>query len=352
MAMQANVEAVWFAKQTAQGTAALYNATGVKRGRKVGGDISTARDDGSENYSDGQRFSSASDYVNTVNGSGNPTLQASPEIAGLLFSLSLGADAVGTAVSGVYPHTITPAGNSQWFTAWKEVGSASGGGQIRQRFEDCKMTSLRFEMSSASKTAKLTPTFTSLKPGRVYDATNVPTATISADEPFLWTEATGTFKINGAGNLAGASVIGTISGLAFTINDTVSPWYGDDIFPKDVTYGRGSINIEGLTVLVDTTGLALYNQIMYGTSTPTLGQAPTSTIPATGAFEFTLSRGATTTARSLKVQFPNVKWTSDLAIAGNVDGGAVELALGAETRSGNNHISVLVNTTDSTSYTA
>src|SRR5262245_45263438 len=93
-ALESRVESAWFVKQAAKGTPALTTATGMRKGRKVGGDLNVNRDDGSEVYSDGQRFPDATDFVNSVVGDGNPVFQANFSIAGYLAWLILGQETV------------------------------------------------------------------------------------------------------------------------------------------------------------------------------------------------------------------------------------------------------------------
>lgn len=315
--IESRIEACWWNKQTAKGTPAT---TAFRRGRKVGGDMNVAREDANEQYSDGNRFNSASDFVNTIIGNGNPTLQAQAGVVGHLAYLFLGAE---TATAGPDPftHVATPnSAGSFWTTFWKKVGGSVG--PLRQKFNDCRIVSLRLEGSSAAKVVKITPTFLSLDSGEVF-ATD-PIATEEAGEPLLYTEAVGTFTIDGVVHKGHSS-------FALVLNDNIQPWYGDDVFPYDVAYGLGNIVVENLTLAVDEQGLARYNQQIYNNPTPTAGTKPVTTIPALGSYEFDLNRTGPP-ARQIKVELPGAKFSPDIAIAGNPDGGAVEMQLNAEAR--------------------
>ncbi len=410
--IESRVEAAWFAKQAAKGAAA---AAAVKRGRKVAGDMTVAREDSNQNWSDGERFATAEDYVNTIVGNGNPTLQAQPGIGAYLFYLMMGQETV-TAVAGpagLRDHVATPANTGAfWASWWKKVGQVVG--PVRQRFDDCRMTSLRFEASSAQKVGQLVPTWTSLDPGIVYDTD--PVQAEDVDRALLYTEGEGRFKINDV-------VFRGHSSLAFTMNDAATPWYGDSVRPHDVVFGQSTVDLEGITLLVDQQGKDFYDELIYGMINPAAGTRPRVDIPLIGSYEFDLRRGtvvdlevvdatggtldldvdgevaaidfdataeevqaaieglttvlpgdvlategplgtapvrivflrsgrvvtaddtnitgaggeaATATDRGhekgFKVEFPGVKWNPDAAIAGNPDGGAVELALGGQTR--------------------
>jgi hypothetical protein len=66
-----------------------------------------------------------------------------------------------------------------------------------------------------------------------------------------------------------------------------------------------------------------------------------------GSYTFTLTRGSAGTLRSVQFTLPNVHWTPDVAVPPNPNGGAVELALGAEARtSGGNQLTVVSNVLD------
>lgn len=334
-AMEANVEGLWIAKQTARGTPAAAPSTNAnaKRLRKVGGGASPTVVHGSENYSDGNRFTGATDFVDTVSGGGGPVVQAGPGDLAYMCYLALGQESVGAAVSGVYPHTITPnnAGGF-WFTLWKKVGANV---VLRQKFNDCRIASLRVEASSANKVVKATPTILSLDPAEVYSTD--PTLVVDADQPYLYTEASGTFTIDG-------TVIRGHSSFALVINDNLAPWYGDDVIPWELVTGVGTIAVEGITLIVDAAGLAQYNKIVYGTGAPVAGTKPAKSV-YTGSYTFTLTRGAAGTLRSFQVTLPLVHWTPDISIEGNPDGGPTEIAIGAEAR-GSNQLTVVANCLD------
>jgi hypothetical protein len=318
-ALEAHIEAAWIAKQTAKGTPV---AVAVKRGRKVGGGMSPNPEHGSEPYSDGERFNNAEDFLNTLVGNGNPIFQAQPGLFAYLHYLMLGAEVVTGPTNTVYQHVATPnnAGGF-WFGAWKRAGQNV---LLRQKFNDCRLVSLRVEGSSANKVVKITPTFISLDSGEIF--TSDPVQAEDADRPFLYTEAVGTFNLDG-------TVFKGHSSFAYVISDAVTPWYGDDVTPYDVAFGRGQITVEGVTLLVDQAGLEQYNRIVYGSANPGNGVKPQKSVYY-GSYAFELKRGTAGQAdyRRALVEFPRVKWNPDVSIEGNPQGGAVELALGAEAR--------------------
>lgn len=341
-ALESNVAGLWLAKQSAKGSAASAPSTNAnaKKLRQVGGDISVARADANEAFTDGNRFNDATDFVSTLVGNGAPVVQADPGSLNYLLYLMSGAETVGAATSSVYPHTFNfgPATSSFWFTAWKRVGQTN---ILRQQFIDCRMSSLRVEGSSANKVVKATPTLFSLDPGVTY-ATD-PTLAVETDKPYLYTEAVGTFTIDG-------TVFKGHSSFAVVINDNVAPWYGDDVLAYDVAAGQGSVNVEGITIFVDAAGLQQYNKIIYGSASPSAGTRPQKSVYM-GSYTFTLTRGAAGTLRSHSFTLSNVHWTPDAAIAPNPSGGPVELAIGAEARTSSGNQLVVVGNVLDAAYT-
>lgn len=314
-ALESRSEGVWVAAKTARTTG---GAVAVKKLKKVGGGININRDDGSENYSDGMRFGDATDFVNSIVGNGNPVAQATPDVLAYLAWLILGSETV-TGAADPFTHVAVPSeSGGLWSKWWKKVGVNVG--PLRQIADECRMTSLRIEGSSANKVVKLTPTVISLKAGEVF--TTDPVVVALDEVPMNYTEGKGRFNIDG-------TVYTEHSSFAIVINDNVAPWYGDDVFPEDITFGVATVDIEGVTLLVNADGLARYNSQIYGSAAPAAGTLPLSTIPALGSYTVDLQRGAN---RQIKIEVPGVKWSPDLAIEGNPDGGPVELALAGQAR--------------------
>lgn len=304
-ALATNVEAVWLAKQTAKGTPAT---TAIKKGRKVTGNFGVDVNYGSENYSDGARFNSASDFVDNITGSGSAGLQGQSGVLAYTSYLMLGAETV--TGTGPYVHTITPGATSFWTTVWKSLGSGSP--VVRQRFNDCRITSLVIEGSSGQKVIRVTPTVMSLDPAEI-----VATDPVKADdgtEPLLYTEAEGTFTLGG-------TVIPGHSAFQMTITDELNPYYGDSVVPMELVTGRGAINFN-CTILADVAGLGELYKTYYGTATPSTGAKPAHTVPALGSYTFNATRGST---EQFQVTFAGLRLAPPDFPAGTPAGGAAEL---------------------------
>jgi hypothetical protein len=297
-ALETRSEGLWVAAQAAKGTAAT--AASAKQGRKVGGGASPGRDDGSENWSDGSRFGSSTDFVNTISGDGNPVLQGTADIIGLLSWIMCGQETV-TGAQDPIQHVITPASSGFWSTFWKKVGASVG--PLRQQFIDCRLSSIRIEGSTANKVVKITPTFTSLLPGVVY--TTDPVGVPSTDVPFLYTDGAARFNIDG-------QIYRAHSSFAIVISDAAAAWYGDTPFAQDVTFGVATVTLEAITILLDAQGLQRYNTQIYGVPAPVAGTQPLTSIPSPGSYTADLQKGSTFTLATTGVPTGGSStWTLD-----------------------------------------
>lgn len=320
MALESNIYALWGAKQTAKGTPATE---ATKKFRQVAGDMSTSREDGSEGFSDMDRFGNMTDYVNTLTGEGAPGIQATPTETAWLFWVFFGADTV-TGAADPWKHVFTPQTNGGfWATFWKRVGASVA---RKDKFNDCKIGQLVLEGSTGQKVIRVTPSILALDPGEVFAVD--PTGEMPKEEPFLWTEGQGTFKVNG-------TVLKGSSQFTATWDEGLSPYYGDDVIAMDMITGNAQITL-GTTILVDEEGHKEYNKRIYGTATPAAGVKPIKVPEAVGSYSFKLTKknaaGVVTPARNMLVEFPGVKWAPDVAIPPSPDGGAVELSLGGGMR--------------------
>ena len=324
MAVESNVYGLWAAKQSAKGSV-VAGDTSQRRFVQVAGDFVTNRDDGSENFSDATRFGDSADFINTLVGQGNPTIEATPNEVAWLCYIFFGAETYTAKVPATSPpkYVFEPGSTTGfWTTWWKRVGLSD---VVRHKYGDSKITALRFEGSTANKVVKVIPTITSLDPGIVRAAD--PATAMPTQKPFLYTEGQGNFTLDG-------TVFTGHSQFAFTFDDAQSPWYGDKATPHDLVAGNAQVNLEGITLLLDSASIGRYNNIIYGTATPAADAKPIAgaTAPITGSYSVDLVRGATDARERLKIEIPKVKWTPDMTIPPNPDGGAVEIALGGQMR--------------------
>lgn len=342
--VESNVYGLWVAKQTARGTGA---SAATKKLIQTGGDVGTSREDGSENYSDGDRFGDSTDFVNTLSGTGAPVIQAQPDTLAYLLWLYFGSEVVTgtTTKQHVFTPGISPGG---WSTWWKRIGLSQ---VVRQKFNDVRISQIRIEGSTANKVVKITPTLVGADPGEIFDTDpavailkGVP-GTVSDNLPFLYTEGKGKYEVDG-------NVFTGHSQFAIVISDGLTANYGDDVVPYDYVPGVANVTLEGVTMVLDAASQAQYNKIIYGTATPIVGAKPIRTLTGQGlgSWEADLCRngtGATAMQRCL-IETPGIKWAPDLDIGPAPDGGAIELALAGGMRkvTGQPGVRITVNNSD------
>jgi hypothetical protein len=334
--LESNYYALWLGKQSAKGTP---NTTPGKRAIMVGGNLTSARDDGEENYSDLTKYGNRTDWVNSLVGSGEPALEATPDELAYVLWLMHGAEAVTalTAVTGppavpaMSRHRFTPTTSiGHYFTAFLRVGSTA---LRRHQFNDCLITRVAIEASTANKAVRVTPRVLSLDPSVIYSAD--PAAALPTDRPFLHTD----LGVN-AGTVTDGSM--TIDGVTFrgltqwnmTIDDAWEPVYGDTTTPYDLQQGSPSVTC-GATLLLDASALQQFNKIVYGTASPTAGTKPSRAILTPGSLVGLLRQRDAVGAhagRELSITVPGVKWNAPDAPAPNPDGGVTEIALAGSMR--------------------
>lgn len=424
--VESNINSLWAACQTSGRGVPAGMVGATKKFRWVGGDVNTARADGTEPYSDGTLFGDTVDFVNTLNGSGAPVLQGQPGAIAYTSWLACGQEvvtggvndiqtitstatggsigvsingysttiawnstaaaaqtqllALTNAVGGTFPatsiavtggplnttplvvtfqgqlgkqlvplltldntaatggtativhttpgsnflHVATPADVGGFYSTWlKSVGKSV---IYRGQFNDCRISNLRFEGSSASKVVKVTPTLLVLDPGQV--PAGDPTQNDDGTRPFIYTEAAGTFTIDG-------QVYRGHSAFAIEAQWGLQEWYGDDVVPFDIVNTRATVVLQGITIILDAAGLARYNTQLYNTPTPATNAKPVKTIPALGSYQCQFNRISPYTggiSESAKFEVPSVKWDPNLTIPANPAGGPVELPLAGEFR--------------------
>jgi hypothetical protein len=320
--LEPNIYALWAGKQTAKGT---KNATPSKRLVQVGGDFNINRDDGEENFSDLTKYGNRTDWINSVLGQGEPAVEFTPTEAAYLLWLFHGGETV-TAVSGPpasSKHSFSPSlGRGFWASFARRVGQTV---VQRHSFNDCLISRVQIEGSTANKAVRITPRVLSLDPGEVISAD--PSAAMPTDKALLYTDGTGTFTTDGVA-LPGQSQ------FTLVIDEDLSPVYGDDVNPFDLVQGNAVVTI-GVTLLFDSAALARWNNLVYGTATPTAGTKPRKSLPGIGSYAFSLAQrdsAGAVNGRKFDLTIPGVKWAIPDAPNPAPDGGSTEIALAGAMR--------------------
>jgi hypothetical protein len=318
VSQELNVYRFAAAKQTAKGS---VTAAPTKSFITVAGDLGAARDQGSEQWSDGATlYGGRTDWVNSVLGQGTPGIEFTPSEAAYLFWLFNGAETVAANAekATLNDHTFVPGLQLPWYsTWWKKQGITI---LQRHRYADCLVGQLQIEGSTANKALRVSPTVLSLDPAENLAADPTWPALPTNDKVMLFTEAAGTFTID-------TVVIRGHSQFTVVLNQALDAVFTDDITPFEVQRGTPAATI-ACTIQADADGLAQYNKYMYGTATPGAGAKPIRTLPSLGSYSFEAKKGAATTlAGRFKFTAPGVRWNPPDWPGPNPAGGNPTLAL-------------------------
>jgi hypothetical protein len=339
--LEPNIYGLWGAAQ-ANGTTPVLTTAMTRRFVQVAGDFTSTRDDGSEAYGDipvagipaSSKYGNETDWVNSLEGAGEPGIEATPtELAWLLWLLH-GSETV-SSVATVTGPPLVPASQRHRFTPQTALGKpatfcARVGNQVvrRQKFNNCYVTRVQVEGSTANKAVRVTPRILSLDPAEVFvtDPT-LPAAGLPSDRPFLYTDGTGAFTIDG-------TVFRGHSQFTLVIDDAWTTVYSDDTTAFDLVQGNPTVTI-GVTTFADGVALAELNTLIYGSATPAAGTKPLKVIPALGSYAFDLRHRDSTgafTGRRFVLTIPGVKWTAPPYPGPNPAGGPTELAFAGAMR--------------------
>lgn len=332
-----------YGRQSAKGTKATAATTsvGYNRLKMVSGGLAGRKVLGSQNYADGNRFSSPTNFVNYVGGGvGSVTFQAQPENIGLFYAQILGSDTV-TGSADPYTHTITPNNNGgSWGTWWQKLGSAVG--PERQVFWDSKVSTLTQSSPRDQNVVNLELAVVALKVAEVY--TTDPAKTEDASDPYLLTESTSGLTFDG-------TVIQEIEDSIVTIDAAIEPFWGDDVEPLQLIEGRGDPGISrSVEAIVTDDTLAKYRKALYDSATPTAGTRPGNVVFAPAVSQvFTRSATRTATITNPKVAINPEDFE---AMSMQTDGGKKTIRFGGQClkSGGSPQITVVVLSGDATSY--
>jgi hypothetical protein len=319
---------LWAGKQTARGTA---NAAPGKRFKWLGsGPFQPGRTDGSEQWSDLTMFPGITDWVDTISGAGAPDIEATPEeLAWLFWALEGGeSTAAVTGPPAKTKHTTVPLpGIGHWLTFQDRQGSSV---LQRRQYVDCQIGQLVVTGGTQAKAVRVTPSVISLDPAIIAAAD--PAAALTAKIPFLYTDGTSRFSIDG-------TVFRGHSAFTLTVNKDLQPVYADDTVVHDVAIGNAGVTIS-VTLYFDSNALAQWNKLVYGVVNPAAGVKPLRTVAALGSYGFDLRArdgAGAVNGDKFVLALAGVKWNVPDAPAPNPAGGAGEITLAGSGRiSGSN----------------
>lgn len=339
--IETGIGAINYGKQSAKGTIATAATTtvGFNRLKHTGGGFKSGKTLGNEEYSDGNRFSSASAWVDKVGGDvGSVEFQVQPENIGLFYAQILGSDVV-TGAGDPYTHTITPSNSgAAWGTFWQKLGSAVG--PSREAYWDAKIAKLTQSSPRDRNAAHLALDVKALKAAQQF--TTDPAKTEDTSDPYLLTEAEGALTFDG-------TVVQEIEDSIIEIDCGTEVFWGDGVEPLQLIEKKGIVTRSIESIVTDDT-LAKYKKALYGTATPSAGDRPTGDVFAPEIEQvFTRSASRTATITTPKV---NINPEDFEEMAPMPEGGKKSIKFGGQAvKSGSDPIiTVVVLSAESAAY--
>lgn len=224
-------------------------------------------------------------YTSRLGVEGDVPLYMHPDGFAMLAAGVLGANA-DSGAADPWTHIATPANDGMWFTCWRQVGN-----QIFERFDDCKLNSLRVE-GDAGSPLMLNLNIVGIK--STFLASDPVLAALTSS-PYIYPEAAGRLKID--------TVAQPIDKIAFEITNGMSAYQADDYKPQDIDPGAREISLSLGIRFTGATAFPKYRDFFYN------GDAGVDLSPVVGshAFEMQFFR-QTTPERSVKIELPNVTY--------------------------------------------
>ena len=311
--IEAGVGDVHQIKQAAAGTIEPVGST-FKHLRKVGDKaMKAAKTLGSEEWVDGENFGSPGHYVDTIGGDvGGFVSQVQPGgVDGFLAAQIIGSDVV-TGASDPYTHTIATS-SAQGPVQTIRAKTGVNVGPFRQGWGDALVNKAVMNCGQDQKVMHWDQDFMALK-AAVY-ATSSPSATDSGTDPYNWAEAVGALTID-------ATAFPEIDGETLEIDRKLDVHRGDSPAPVCFVYGKGEV-MRTFSALVTDSVLPVLKAALYGSATPSHGDAVTSAV-ADVALESTYTRSA---SRSIKITTPKVLIRpDDWEVFPRAEGGKIPIA--------------------------
>ncbi len=304
MPIQKRVAFIGLAKQTAKGTPAaspVYGFGVLGGGALVAG---VEQENDEITYSGDQRISPDENRLG-INPGINIRTRCYPRTAGLLLYAALGA--IADAGAGPYTHTITPALNLPYLTAWTKFA-----GEYHQ-LTDCLINQLTI---SWTERQPLEVEMELLAIGLTFDVANwVPSLTTDESGASKFGPVGGVFKVDPADGANPAE--GKVTGGRISINNNLVPIpLSKSLYPDDLYPGQQEIECEINTMPDD---LTLWRKAITGTG----AGASVSATPVFGGFDLKCSIDANT---YLQLVATKTAFTPDYPEA-DPGGGPIELVL-------------------------
>lgn len=337
--IEAGVGNIWLSPQATLGTRPANTVTGTIHLRHADGGLKAAKTIGSEEWTDGRAFGSATQYIDSIGGAvGTVTFQGQIETAGAAFAFICGVDVV-TGTTPNYTHTISVTNaNGKLLTVWQNVGVAVG--PQNEAYVDSQIGKLTWTCGQDQKVNHMAADIMSLTPAQYF--TTAPTAVDSGTDPFLWQEVTGSVTVNSV-------VMPEAESETLEVDRKLDVHRGDKVSPVCFVPGKGEINRSVSAIVTDTT-LPQYRNTLFGTTTMTDALNLAQTVfymPITTTY----TRNAN---RSLTIYTPRVAVKpDDFEVFPNATGGKVPIAFGGQVlfdTTTSLQLQVVAKTGDATAY--
>jgi hypothetical protein len=321
--IEAGIGRLNYGKQTLKGTIAVAATTTAvySRVKWFDGMLGAKATLGEEEYIDGNRFGSPSEYVDVVGGSvGTVTIQSQPTTGALFLGQLLGKDTVTGSVDP-WTHTITSGGTSgSYGTWWQRTGETIG--PIKEAYFDSKISKLAMTCSDKQNPMHYAMDILCLQPAETY--TTEPAKTEDASDPYYWTES----------EAAGVSKV-ELDGVAFSeVNEEVleidtgmKAYWGNSQKPSQLVEGKGTIVRAFHMIATD----EAIKKSLYGEEAPAAGKQPAKAV-FYAVMKSVYEKSAT---RKITFESPRVAIDAkDLAIGAQREGGEIPLVFAGKALKG------------------
>lgn len=242
--IRGNIADFMVQKQTALGTAATWAAASSSKVAFAGGSIGPVREVNQLSETDSSRDIGVS-FASTTGVEGSPEVYVRDESLSFFLWAALGASAVTGTTN--YVHTITPANNLPYFTAWKNIGNT-----LFEQYQDCKAGSLNIK-AEAGQPLTATLGVNGRQSTRLTAA--IDNATPKAIENSL------VYNYNVATVTLGGSATALVRSFELNIENNLSRQQTDDFIALDVYEGTREVTLS-FDLIFDS--LAEYNKFHYG----------------------------------------------------------------------------------------
>jgi hypothetical protein len=306
-----------YGKQPAKGTIAVAATTTAVYSKPKWFDGALGSKDtlGNEEFVDGNRWGSPSEFTDTVLGEvGDLTIQAQPTSGPFFWAQLLGKDTVTGSVDP-WTHTITTAGTSGAYgTWWQKTGAAVG--PLREAYFDSKVSKLVQTSSDKQNVMHLALGILALQL-ETYETD--PAKTEDTSDPYYFPESEGAVEFDGA-------VSSDVNEEMIEADTGAKPYWPNSIAPTQIIEGKGTIVRSLKTIVTDVT-LKKYLKAVYGSESPAVKSKPTKSV----FYAVLKSKYEKSATRRVTFESPRVAIDpKDFVIGAQREGGEIDIAFGGQ----------------------